>query len=97
MLVSNNQEFIDVSWFGTVGIVLVQDKLTLDYRGYIKDIHKSNGPLNKEPNLTVEQNDILNIMAYGTSFPREALEIIFNYIVFDDTKRWIENNPELAL
>ncbi len=94
---SNNQEFIDVRWFGTVGIVLVQDNLTLEYQGYIKDIYKKQGPEVGLSGNTVEQNDILNIMAYGNKFPLPATEAVFDWIVFDISKKWRVNNPEYSL
>ena len=96
-MISNNQEFIDAKWFGTVGIVLVQDLFTLEYHTYIKDIHKQNGPKVGLSELSVIENDMLNIMAYGVTFPRDGVEVLFKGIIFDETKTWKENNPELVL
>ena len=92
----NNRTIIGVHWFGTVGIVLVQDNLTFEYVSYIKDIHKSNGPRVGLPETSDYQDDILNIMAYGNKFPLEAAKVLFDNIEMKN-EAWSTTHPEFFL
>lgn len=94
--IQNNAEFICVSWFGTVGIVLTQDMVTHEFKAYTKDIHKVDGPAGYYERGT-QRGDILDIMAWGTKFPIEAAKVLFPWITFDETKYWKESNEHYIL
>lgn len=99
-LISNNQTFVEVVWYGTVGIVLVQDNLTFEMKSYIKDIHKVNGPSGHPPYTNVlkqTEKDVLDIMAYGTTFSKEASQTLFSWVVFDETQSFKIENPGFVL
>ena len=93
----NNLEFVDVCWYGTVGIILTQDNITLQYKTYIKDIHKRNGPSMGSTLLTQIENDIIEIMSYGNKFTQSAAKELFPGINFDSGKYFKETNPEYTI
>lgn len=92
----SSAQFVAATWFNTVGIVLTQDQVTFEYKAYIKDIYKTNGPAGYYDKGT-EKGDILDIMAWGTTFPMDAAKILFPWIQLDSTKNWKEANPGFIL
>ncbi len=93
-LISNNQEFVDDYWYGSVGIVLVQDQLTFEMVAYIKDKNTKNGPTGYgHGEFSEVMEDILDVMGYGYTFNKDAAKIIFKHISFDETKPFREANP----
>lgn len=95
MIVNGTIEFIDVKWFSTIGIVLCQDNLTLEYKCYIKDTSKVNGPPGNYTRGT-EEGDIADIMAWGVKFPLEVAKELFN-VTMDEIKYWKECNLHYCL
>ena len=60
----NSMVLKDYIWFNEVGIVIIEDEITHEEKAYIK-------PINVNENNTEEQ-DLLDIMKWGTPFPLEA-------------------------
>lgn len=84
----NNLEFIDSYWFHHGGAVICQDTVTKEYKGYISGI--------KSYDRDTEE-DIKQIMAFGSKMPKEHLDVYWPGIIKNETKTWQENNPEYLL
>jgi hypothetical protein len=96
MLTVNNMLILDVWWFVTGGVVLVQDQVTFEYKGYIKDFDTNLGPLPSmydDKYITSEERDMINIASYGTKIPKASLQGFFPSVILDETKHAKETNP----
>jgi hypothetical protein len=86
--VGNNMVMLGVMWFKQVGIVLVQDKITREYKFYISEV-----PLTK-----TEIEDAEYVAKYGTHFPFDAGRMLYEgFSNFDFSSDYIKENPHLFI
>ena len=95
---SNGMIILEAWWFVGGGVVLVQDKITLEYKGYIKNLTVKNGPSGYIPEVVSKQeHDMLEIASWGNKIPKEAIKGFFPGLDMDETKSFKETNPGYLL
>jgi len=68
--------FLDIKWYNNCGIVLVFDSITKEYKCYISGEGVMVG--------NTEGQDIREVAAHGSGFPREAAAVLFYDFDFEE-------------
>jgi hypothetical protein len=94
MFETNGMLILDVWWFGTGGVVICWDPVVNEFKGYIKDIKTTRGPLGFiSDSISEQEKTIIDIASWGDKVPKATLQGFFPGIDLDETKNIRESNP----